>query len=206
MRRIIYVAGMMGCVALSAIPRSAHASVTVAVDNFVVTFVQDGLNVVATGSGAIDLIGLTYSYTTPIATGVSPASGAIAIGPAAGGSVDVYTGFTGPSSFGSGGPTIASSGSGDEVAIYAYVGELGVPAGYTSGSLSDTMTFDNATFASLGLTPAKYVYSWGEVADPTFTIQVAATPLPAALPLFAGGLGAMGLLGWRRKRKAQATA
>jgi hypothetical protein len=33
-----------------------------------------------------------------------------------------------------------------------------------------------------------------------------ATPLPAALPLFAGGLGALGLLGWRRKRKAAALA
>lgn len=29
-----------------------------------------------------------------------------------------------------------------------------------------------------------------------------ATPLPAALPLFASGLGAIGLAGWRRKRKA----
>ena len=29
-----------------------------------------------------------------------------------------------------------------------------------------------------------------------------AAPLPAALPLFATGLGALGLLGWRRKRKA----
>jgi hypothetical protein len=29
----------------------------------------------------------------------------------------------------------------------------------------------------------------------------ATTPLPAALPLFAAGLGGMGLLGWRRKRK-----
>jgi hypothetical protein len=28
-------------------------------------------------------------------------------------------------------------------------------------------------------------------------------PLPGALPLFATGLGALGLLGWRRKRKAQ---
>jgi hypothetical protein len=27
------------------------------------------------------------------------------------------------------------------------------------------------------------------------------TPIPAALPLFASGLGALGLLGWRRKRK-----
>jgi hypothetical protein len=32
----------------------------------------------------------------------------------------------------------------------------------------------------------------------------AATPLPAALPMFAGGLGALGMLGWRRKRKAAA--
>jgi len=31
---------------------------------------------------------------------------------------------------------------------------------------------------------------------------VAPVPLPAALPLFATGLGVMGLLGWRRKRKA----
>jgi len=30
------------------------------------------------------------------------------------------------------------------------------------------------------------------------------TPAPAALPLFATGLGALGLLGWRRKRKAAA--
>jgi hypothetical protein len=31
-------------------------------------------------------------------------------------------------------------------------------------------------------------------------------PLPAALPLFATGLGALSLLGWRRKRKAAALA
>jgi hypothetical protein len=33
------------------------------------------------------------------------------------------------------------------------------------------------------------------------TNGVAATPLPAALPLFATGLAGLGLLGWRRKRK-----
>ena len=32
--------------------------------------------------------------------------------------------------------------------------------------------------------------------------QLNAVPLPGALPLFATGLGALGLLGWRRKRKA----
>ena len=36
------------------------------------------------------------------------------------------------------------------------------------------------------------------------TAAATATPLPATLPLFATGLGALGLLGWRRKRKAQA--
>ena len=43
---------------------------------------------------------------------------------------------------------------------------------------------------------------FGELSPTT----ASATPLPAALPLFGSGLGAMGLLGWRRKRKAQAVA
>ncbi len=36
--------------------------------------------------------------------------------------------------------------------------------------------------------------------------SLSSTPLPAALPLFATGLGALGLLGWRRKRKTPAVA
>jgi hypothetical protein len=40
----------------------------------------------------------------------------------------------------------------------------------------------------------------------TFSLTGNTVPLPAALPLFATGLGALGLLGWRRKRKAQAVA
>ena len=37
-------------------------------------------------------------------------------------------------------------------------------------------------------------------------VPVSQVPLPGALPLFATGLGALGLLGWRRKRRAQAVA
>ena len=39
----------------------------------------------------------------------------------------------------------------------------------------------------------------------TITVEHPSTvPLPATLPLFVKGLGALGLLGWRRKRKAAA--
>jgi hypothetical protein len=36
--------------------------------------------------------------------------------------------------------------------------------------------------------------------------EIGQAPLPAALPLFATGVAGLGLLGWRRKRKAQAVA
>ena len=39
-----------------------------------------------------------------------------------------------------------------------------------------------------------------------FSLDGVETPLPGALPLFATGLGALGLLGWRRKKKAAALA
>ena len=48
-----------------------------------------------------------------------------------------------------------------------------------------------------GLEDTSETYTQG-IYDPS------GTPLPAALPLFASGLGALGLLGWRRKRKASA--
>jgi PEP-CTERM motif len=40
----------------------------------------------------------------------------------------------------------------------------------------------------------------------TITASPATVPLPSTLPLFATGLGVLGLLGWRRKRKAAVAA
>jgi len=46
--------------------------------------------------------------------------------------------------------------------------------------------------------------------DLTYTFEIAgpngSTPIPGALPLFATGLGALGLFGWRRKQKTAAPA
>ena len=54
---------------------------------------------------------------------------------------------------------------------------------------------------------SSYTFSIAAFSDPNRGENFAAdTPLPAALPLFATGLGALGLLGWRRKRKAAALA
>jgi hypothetical protein len=40
----------------------------------------------------------------------------------------------------------------------------------------------------------------------SLSFTAAVTPIPAALPLFASGLGALALLGWRRKRTARSVA
>ena len=43
--------------------------------------------------------------------------------------------------------------------------------------------------------------AWNDTAMAERSVLTDPTPLPAALPLFATGLGVLGLLGWRRKRK-----
>lgn len=47
-------------------------------------------------------------------------------------------------------------------------------------------------------------FSFLAIDNSSLTTDAAATPLPAALPLFASALGAFGFFGWRRKRKAAA--
>ena len=65
-----------------------------------------------------------------------------------------------------------------------------------------------AIFASDTLTEIDfYTNGFGVEGQPFIAaIDVSQTPLPAALPLFATGLGALGLLGWRRKRRNAAAA
>jgi CHRD domain/PEP-CTERM motif len=102
----------------------------------------------------------------------------------------------------------------------------GFPLGVTSGTYDHTFNvFDSTTynpafvtanggtaasaFAALllGLNAGEaYLnihttqFPWGEIRG-----FLVATPLPAALPLFASGLGVLGLFGWRRKRCAGMT-
>jgi len=67
------------------------------------------------------------------------------------------------------------------------------------GAINEQVFFDCTLTGSGGFECAS-----GESFLPNGTLT--ATPLPAALPLFATGLGGLGLLGWRGKRKGQAVA
>lgn len=66
----------------------------------------------------------------------------------------------------------------------------------TSGLIDFTQIFQSSIAVDQGV---ETIGNW-LVRDPSLS----AVPLPAAFPLFAGGLGLLGLLGWRRKRMAAA--
>jgi hypothetical protein len=119
--------------------------------------------------------------------------------------VDFYTLLNGPSSFGPGGLVFASGGTGDRFGVDVFGGPISliVPLGYVSGnSLSATNVFSSATFASLGVTPGTYVWTWGSRnASDSLTLQIgpAAVPEPVSLSLLAVGAAGLAVLRWRRR-------
>jgi hypothetical protein len=81
---------------------------------------------------------------------------------------------------------------------------LNIPAGM------DTLTISSALQVFSETTPVQVIGDPAIAGDPAYTLELTVPgvtldppPLPAALPLFATGLGALGLLGWRRKRIAR---
>ena len=77
---------------------------------------------------------------------------------------------------------------------------------FTDGILSDITAAAAIGAASLAVNSTTAVYfdnlATGGIGSTDTITASSATPLPAAFPLFATGLGGVGLLGWRRKRKS----
>lgn len=176
---------------------------------------QNGPNVDVTGSGSIDLTGLAFDYNVSGFAGTTPDQAAIVAGPAFEATgLDVYTGLTGPASFGTGGSQLLSSGTGDDFGVTGADGLLSVPTGYGSGtSLSDTGVFDGATISGLGLTPGTYTYTWGAGGpDHTLTVEIGpAGPVTGAVPepstAIVAVFGAVAFLayGWSSYRRPPGT-
>jgi hypothetical protein len=173
--------------------------------DFIVTLTQEGSNVVAAGSGEIDLTGLRLIYTHLETASLQPIAAITGVGPLSALDDEFVGTFSGPATFGPGlGFTAPNTGSGDLVIMNNFILGPGlfVPHGYISNSpLSGSSTWDSATFSSLGVTPGTYEWTWGSGVNQNFVLD--AVPEPSLLkPL------AVILFGWlgltiARRRKAQ---
>jgi hypothetical protein len=168
---------------------------------FTITIEQVGPNVVATGTGAINLAGLSFFNPGSVGTAsVWPVTGRISMSSMSGGNADTYIGFTGPSSFGGGDVALANFSSGD---VFAFdLDAMFLPSGYVSGNpLSDMAIYFTATFASLGLTPGTYVWTWGTgLENQNVTLQIGPAGVPdGGTTVSLLGCALLGLAALRRK-------
>jgi PEP-CTERM motif len=190
-RRSSFTRFLLPCMAASLALLAAGAS---RASTFTVTLAQVGPDVVATGSGSIDLTGLT-SFGSGFANNeMYPDHGIIGVGPTA--NKDQYSGESGPFSFGPGGAAFPSTWSGDAVSLEDFGLGIDVPAGYVSGtSLSGSATFASTTLGKLGLTSGTYTWTWNNGTD-DFVIQVPTfrgnTPEPETWALMLAGVGMLG--------------
>ena len=181
---------------------------------YIIDITQSGPNVVATGSGTLNLTGLQEVGSSAQDPLLLPSIGAVFVGPTT--TETEYAGISGPTAFGSGGLQFASTSDGQSAGIAGNEGSgspgFEVPHGYVSGSsLAGSATFDNTTLSGLGLTFGTYTWDWGsgKTAD-SFEVVIgaqAAAPEPSNLILASTAIGIVGFTSrLRRRQTAVATA
>lgn len=178
---------------------TSHASI-------IINIAQSGGDVVATGSGKINLTNVTFgTYAPQFNPQTDPAGGIISLTDVSGlHDYDVYlpTFTAAPSNFGSSSFLYADSITGASFGVGG--GLLFVPFGYSSNAnLYGTTTWYGTTISDLNLTPGSYTWSWstGGASD-SITLNIGgggavATPEPGTIMLM--GSGVLGMLGFRRR-------
>jgi hypothetical protein len=160
-----------------------------------------GSDVVAFGSGSANLTELAFSGVGLLNPAIFPSGAGVSVGLTA--SISDYFSISGPADFGTGVNTGASSASGDTFGFLAAFGSsLYLPEGYVSGDfLSGTATWTGETFASLGLTPGSYKYTWGSgINADSLTLNIgAAVPEPSTFVVMISTGALMALLRARRR-------
>jgi hypothetical protein len=152
---------------------------------YTITLQEVGANVVATGSGSLNLAALMPAgglLGWPNA--LIPDNGTLGVGPLTA-NCTLYTGMVSfPTAVGTGGFASPTTGTGSFVGTVGG-GYLVVPLRYVSGTSLDESetTYVGRTLAGLGLAPGEYVWSWGEgsTAD-SLTVRVGALPPPTSPP------------------------
>lgn len=141
---------------------------------YVINIAEVANTVVATGSGSLNVSSLTVNGVFNCGNGIGAAAGNLVIG--ATGLCTIYNNggnfLTGPTNFGTGaGNTTPDAVTGPLAGIQFNFGNsiLAAPQGYVSGTEigTSTATWNNATFASLGLALGSYVWTFGDVSNGT---------------------------------------
>ena len=185
------------------------------------TYSAWGVQFTASSSGALTQIDLALTSNERAVTGNFEPSGA---------NVYLYNDVSGtPGSSQIGSWTVSASGqfgsTNDTVVTIGTINGINLTSGAaywlvivpsdSSGTTFDVWNLNSLSPLATGNMAAysdpTQIPSGGSVITrdlPAFDLlgNAAATPLPATLPLFATGLGGLGLLGWRKKRKAAALA
>jgi hypothetical protein len=166
---------------------------------YIATLDQVGADVVAMGSGSLDTTALSFQPGGFSGQGaVHGSNGLFLLGPATNQNFSGFLGISGPTSYGSGMTVFANSGGGNIAGVNGTGSFLFVPTGYMSGTQLgvSTDTWNNATLASLGVTPGTYVWNWGSGMNAdSFTLQIGPTNgVPESGSTFALLLGAVGTL------------
>jgi hypothetical protein len=93
--------------------------------------------------------------------------------------------------------------------VQAQGNRLFVSPDYVSGTPlgTSTDTFTDSTFASLGVTPGTYVWTWGTGADAdSLTMNIGGVPEPATWAMLILGVAMVGLTARRRRKAAPLAA
>ena len=137
----------------------------------IITFEQSGPDVVATGTGSLNFLGLSFEGFDFSSPSVDASSGLVLLEPVPTTYADYYGPISGPTSFGTGLNFDADSGSstapdGTGAGVDGATDQLLVPGGYVAGDpFTVSATWGSTTIGALGLTPGTYTWTWGSGPD-----------------------------------------